>query len=301
MSTSIHTAVYDRRGSAFAAWVPLAIVPITVQILTWRSPSWVMMWSVAFSIYFSLKWLTFVAAHTTSPSLNRSLGYLLLWPGMNAEAFLGNKRKDSQPTVSEWLAALVKIAIGLGLMLLVAPRWIDERPLLAGWCGMTGIIFVLHFGVFHLLSIVWRARGIVAEPIMDSPLLASSLSDFWGRRWNRAFRDLSFRYVLRPLSGRISLSAATLLVFTLSGLIHEWVITVPAQAGWGGPTAYFVLQGLALVAEKSDWGRAMGLGRGLIGRVYCAVVTLAPVGLLFPAAFVMRVIVSTLNALGVFN
>ncbi len=50
---------------------------------------------------------------------------------MNAEAFLGNKRKDSQPTVSEWLAALVKIAIGLGLMLLVAPRWIDERPLLA--------------------------------------------------------------------------------------------------------------------------------------------------------------------------
>ncbi len=73
MSTSIHTAVYDRRGSAFAAWVPLAIVPITVQILTWRSPSWVMMWSVAFSIYFSLKWLTFVAAHTTSPSLNRSL------------------------------------------------------------------------------------------------------------------------------------------------------------------------------------------------------------------------------------
>ncbi|MBL8827948.1 MAG: membrane bound O-acyl transferase family-domain-containing protein [Planctomycetaceae bacterium] len=301
MSTFTSLAVDVRRGSTFIAWAPAAVVPITVQILTWRSPSWVMMWSVALAIYFSLKWLTLADARTHSPSLARSLSYLLLWPGMNANAFLGHEPAGAPPTARAWLAAFVKIAFGLMLMLVVTPWLIDDHRLLAGWCGMTGIIFVLHFGVFHLLSLVWRSRAIAAEPIMDSPLLARSLSDFWGRRWNLAFRDLSFHYVLRPLAGRVPLTTATLLVFTLSGFVHEWVITVPAQSGWGGPTLYFLLQGLGLVAEKSDWGRRLGLGRGVIGQVSCAAVTIGPVGLLFPAAFVLRVIIPTLTACGVLN
>ena len=46
------------------------------------------------------------------------------------------------------------------------------RPffLLAGWLAMTGVIFLLHFGAFHLLSLAWRGAGINAAPVMRNPL-----------------------------------------------------------------------------------------------------------------------------------
>src|SRR2546430_13229225 len=58
------------------------------------------------------------------------------------------------------------------------------RSLLTGWIGMIGIILTLHFGLFHLLAIGWRAAGLDAEPIMEAPLRSKSVSEFWGRRWN---------------------------------------------------------------------------------------------------------------------
>jgi hypothetical protein len=52
-------------------------------------PSWAFMWVLAFTIYFSLKWLTWWRARTriAHPAW-RSGAYLLAWPGMDAEAFL---------------------------------------------------------------------------------------------------------------------------------------------------------------------------------------------------------------------
>ncbi len=280
-----------------AAVGPLIVLPMLVFILFARSPAWQLMWLLAASIYVALKWLTLAtAAPAQRTSTGRMLGYLMLWPGMNAKAFLDSKPQVNKPAFSEWLLAIFNTSIGLALVFAVAPHLTD--PLMAGWAGMIGLVFVLHFGSFHVLSLCWRLYGVDAEPIMNFPILASSLSDFWGRRWNLAFRDLAFGNLFRQLARPIGIAGATLAVFIASGLVHDLVISVPARGGWGGPTVYFIVQGVGLLMERSPLGKRLGLGKGIIGRAFCGLCALAPVGLLFHEPFVRRVILPTLAAIG---
>ena len=96
-------------------------------------------------------------------------GYLVAWPGMDAEAFL-NGQSHTPVLWSEWLFAGGKLTLGL-LWLFVVIRWIPaEQAYAAGWAGMLGIVLVLHFGLFHLLSCFWRSCGVDARPLMHWPL-----------------------------------------------------------------------------------------------------------------------------------
>ena len=281
-----------------AAWLPLAALPPAVWLLCAELPPWILMWALALSIYAGFKWLTYAdRAQAVEAPLRRSLGYLLLWPGMNARSFLGSSRNDASPFVGEWLAAFAKTAFGLFLVLGVVPLALDQ-VLLAGWAGMAGMAFIFHFGIFHVLSLSWRRGGIDAEPIMKAPIAASSLSDFWGRRWNLAFRDLARAYVFRPFVRRLGVPGATMAVFVVSGIVHDLVISLPARSGWGLPTLYFVIQGFGLLFERSRFGRRIGFGTGYGGRLFCLVVTLGPVWMLFHPPFVERVVIPMLTAIG---
>ena len=176
-------------------------------------------------------------------------------PGMNANAFLFRADRGGQPRGSEWRAAILKTLAGITLTWIVARTALPNHPLLAGWLGMVGLILVLHFGTFHLLSLGWRKRGVDASPVMRNPMASSSLSEFWGRRWNTAFHELATQFAFRPAQLIVGRTTATLLVFLVSGFIHELVISVPAHGGYGLPTGYFVLQGLGVAAERTRWER----------------------------------------------
>ena len=103
---------------------------------------------------------------------------------------------------------------------------------------MIGVIFLLHFGTFHLLSLGWRRLGVNAMPLMRNPSRSTSLAEFWGRRWNTAFHELAARFTFRPLRRLVGAGTAASLVFLVSGLIHELVISLPAGGGYGLPTLY---------------------------------------------------------------
>jgi alginate O-acetyltransferase complex protein AlgI len=277
-------------AEVIAAWLPLGVLPPAAGMITWQSPAWVHMWAVAIAIYAGFKWATVATCpHARDASPARVAGYLLLWTGMNAEAFLGRPAL-APPRWSQWAWAAWQSALGVWLLLHVAPPFIDDRPLLAGWLALTGVVSVLHFGLSQFLSLLWRSAGVNAQHIMHKPLLAASLADFWGRRWNLAFRDLVHRFVLLPLVPRVGGAWAMIAVLFVSGLIHDVVISLAAGGGWGRPTLYFLIQGIAQLVERSRMGRAIGLARGLVGRLYSATVVLAPVGLLFHPPFIVRVV-----------
>jgi alginate O-acetyltransferase complex protein AlgI len=161
---------------------------------------------------------------------------------------------------------------------------------------MGGIVLVLHFGLFEILALAWQRSGINAQPLMCQPLRAVSLKEFWSRRWNTAFNQLVHSLALRPLSRRFGMIGGIVGVFLISGLVHEAVISLPARTGYGLPTAYFLLQGLGVVFERSGAGRRLGLGRGIRGWLFMGLVTAGPAIWLFHAGFVRNVILPMIDA-----
>jgi hypothetical protein len=133
---------------------------------------------------------------------------------------------------------------------------------------------------------------------MRSPFLATSLAEFWSARWNTAFHLLAQDVAFRPLARRRGPTGATIGVFLISGLVHEAVISLPARGGFGLPTAYFVLQGLGVLAERARCGRRLGLGRGLRGWLFALICAAGPAFWLFHPPFIHRVILPMLQAIG---
>lgn len=173
-----------------------------------------------------------------------------------------------------------------------------DSPIIAGWAGMIGIVMMLHFGLFQLLSCGWRSLKIDARPLMDRPLISSSISEFWGVRWNTAFRDLTHRFLFNPLLPRCGLWGSTLIAFLISGLVHDLVISVPARGGYGGPTLFFLIQGLAILFSRSKIGKQLGLRRGFRGWCFAMLVLLLPVSMLFHRDFIKQVVIPFMHDLG---
>ena len=218
---------------------------------------------------------------------------------MNAVQFLDPRQQAAKPLRREWIFALIKTAFGVMTLWILVRNLPVADPLLSGWVGMVGVILMLHFGLFHLLSLAWRQAGRNAPPLMQNPVGATSVADFWGARWNTAFNELAFRFTYRPLRRRMNPAAATLVVFGLSGLIHELVISLPARGGYGLPTLYFLAQGVAIIVERSRPGIALGLGGGVRGWLFAVLVVAGPVYWLFHPLFVCNVILPMLTAIGV--
>jgi predicted DCC family thiol-disulfide oxidoreductase YuxK len=281
-------------------FLPLVVLPVIAFGFRAQLAPWVFMWAMAVALYAGCKWLTYRVAvnRGITPTPLRALGYLLAWPGMDAGEFLDAKTVPARSRAGEWIFALTKIVLGLVLLGEVT-RWaMAIHPLLSGWVGMTGIILLLHFGVFHLASILWRRAGVAAAPMMRNPLAARSVTEFWGARWNTAFNRIAFDYAYRPLRRLGTPFTSMLLVFGLSGLIHELVISLPARAGYGLPTAYFLIQGLGVAFERTSLGQKLGLGCGVRGWLFTVLVTACPAFWLFHPPFIHNVILPMLTAIG---
>jgi len=288
------------KQNRFYDCLPLLLLPGLALLARNIFPAWIFMWLLAFSIYFGCKWLTWRRALRQTDGVNRlvSLGYLFAWVGMDARGFLCDKRDIIPPKTRDWLLAVVKTLLGIVLVWFVARRFVETQPLMAGWTGMVGIILCLHFGLFQLVALGWQTAGVDARPIMREPLRATSLADFWGRRWNAAFHFLANDFAFRPLWRKCGAPLATLLVFALSGLIHDLIISLSARGGYGLPTAYFLIQGFGVIVERTTFAKRMGLGHGWRGWLFTAICTIGPAFWLFHPIFVRNIILPMLYSFG---
>ncbi len=245
---------------------------------------WILMWTLAVSIYFSAKLL--MMWEVGQPRGWRWWGYVWLWPGLDVKPWLRTRGHVAVAEGLRWFAGLP--ALGIGLALIAGSARVFESGWLQTWVGMVGVILCLHFGAFRWLAFFWQRVGVPVKPIMDAPLLAGSLSEFWGGRWNRGFRDFAQCCIGLPVARRWGRGVALWSVFVFSGVIHELVISVPARTGYGWPFGYFVLQAVGVMAEKHF---------GFKGHLWVLTVTGPGAVLLFHPPFVERVMSPFLETL----
>ncbi|KNA04846.1 hypothetical protein SOVF_195940 [Spinacia oleracea] len=120
----------------------------------------------------------------------------------------------------------------------------------------------LYLGVEVTLGItaalVRASLGLGLDPQFDEPYLATSLQDFWGRRWNLMVSDIlrlsvydPIRRVVSPLVGkRCGLVGGIVMSFTVSGLMHEVIFYyfTRVRPTWE-VTWFFVLHGVCTAVE----------------------------------------------------
>lgn len=154
---------------------------------------------------------------------------------------------------------------------------------------LAGLSLMLHFGVCNVLAGAWRRRGVACDALFRAPLVSQSLGEFWARRWNVAFSEMTAIAVYRPLARRFGRGPALLAGFALSGALHELAISVPVRAGFGLPLLYFLLHGGLVLVERA-LARAGHPLSGVIGRAWVYVWVLVPLPLLFHQPFLAAVI-----------
>jgi hypothetical protein len=286
------------RTSNVIGWLPLIILPVGAILLVNLLKPWVFMWTISFALFFGCKWLTWWQGRRPGVPVWRNLAYLFAWPGMDASEFLNADRRAPRPPTLSWPKAILKTLFGVWLLWGLTPVVPASWFLVKGWAGMTGVVFIFHFGTFDLLALGWQRLGVSAAPLMNAPILSTSLAEFWGHRWNTAFNRIAHDLVFRPLYRRMGAAAATMMTFLASGLIHDLILSVPARAGYGLPTTYFLIQGAGLLWERSRCGRRFISHRAGRGRFFTVALTALPAFWLFHPAFIRNVILPMLQAIG---
>ncbi|KAG7537564.1 Wax synthase domain [Arabidopsis suecica] len=100
--------------------------------------------------------------------------------------------------------------------------------------------------------------GCDLEPQSNKPYLATSLQDFWGRRWNIIVPSILRPAVYTPMrqvserrmSSDWALFSGILVTFIVSGLVHDLLFFyLTREMPTGEVTLFFILQGVCLAAE----------------------------------------------------
>jgi alginate O-acetyltransferase complex protein AlgI len=228
----------------------------------------------------------------------RLLAYCL-WYGMQPRQFLrGEKTAPGAPvpTVSGWLLNLLTGA----LLFWVVPRWLPaETPrAVRFWIALVGGTFLFLLARMDFAALIFRAMGFAVERVWDCPVAATTLGEFWGRRWNRIVSGMAREVVFFPVARRAGARVALFAVFVYSGVYHE-IASFIAGSGYGGPFLYFMVQYVGVAVENLRPVRRLLQTHRWLGWVWTFAVVVLPVGLFLRPGFVDGVLVPLLAEAGV--
>ncbi|XP_022937045.1 probable long-chain-alcohol O-fatty-acyltransferase 5 [Cucurbita moschata] len=167
---------------------------------------------------------------------------------------LGN---DPHPKLPLSLPAKVVIFA----MLVMGKRHLEIMDPIANlYVNCATLYFYLDM-TMSLSNVFVRSRfGVEVRQPFDEPYLATSLQNFWGRRWNRSVSETLHTAVYQPVRYEIGVPRwmAVVIVFVVSGLMHELLLyyIIRVIPTWE-VTWFFVVHGLC-VAVEIELKRALG-------------------------------------------
>ncbi|MBI4816141.1 MAG: hypothetical protein HY791_07785 [Deltaproteobacteria bacterium] len=131
----------------------------------------------------------------------------------------------------------------------VAPT--SSAPGFMRWAfGVVGI-YATADAIATCLVASHRLIGLEVPKIHDNPLLARSIMEFWGRRWNLIVGQWLHEYCYRPLAARRHPFAGVVASFAASAFLHWYLIFVPLGLSHSlVMTAFFLIQIPLIAIER---------------------------------------------------
>ena len=274
-----------------AAWLLVLSATAAAERITRDEPPGIRMLGIISVLFYAMKAVVAVDAGVRLPAW-RFLAFAAAWPGMRPALFesLGGPARPGAGRIARH--GFVCLAAGTGWVLLARQiaRSTESREL-ATLLLLPGLSLILHFGILGMLAGGWRALGADVGELFRAPLRSRSLAEFWGRRWNLAFSEMTAIGVYRPVSGWAGRPLGLAAAFAASGVLHELAISLPVRAGYGLPLLYFALHGGLMIVER----RLEALGRPVyrrpwLGRLWTLWWLAAPLPVLFHRPFLRGVI-----------
>lgn len=272
-------------ASIYLTFIPY---PAIVQMLAIIATTFTCMKVIAVTCSYKDKVLTL--------TFKQWLAFAIGWAGMRAQPF---ETLGGPALPQAWLMIRFGISrIVAGALLILLARTVLHLPLNAGLIYvlvssmlLIGFSLILHFGLLGISAGVWRLSGVHTYVLFNKPAMATSLTEFWSKRWNLAFSEMTSIAILRPLKNKTGQAVALMVAFLFSGLLHELALSVPVHSGYGLPMLYFIIQGALVLMEKAfTLNKVTFLKHRMWARVWLFFWLVVPMPLLFHAQFIKKIL-----------
>jgi hypothetical protein len=183
------------------------------------------------------------------------------------------------------LLGAVGLAAGLGVGWAVFGRDWTKTPLAVEHPVKVLALFGVLLPLDALAVAAWRLVGGRGRQLMRHPYLAVTPADFW-RRYNRPVNHFLQMDVFRRVGVREAPLTATMAAFLASAASHEYLFAVTLGKVEGFQSAFFLLQGVFVVATlklrpRGAWA-AVGVAMTLALNLASGLLFFASVGGVVP-------------------
>lgn len=279
------------------SWLLFIITTVVIERATFNANPLFRMLAIIIAMFVGMKVIAATERYKSAGKQLTLFQWMLFvsgWFGMRSELFETVGHKPVEGYKDMLFTGFSRVIIGSGLIYfahkllqLNYPAFIPVISILA----MIGLSLILHFGVLAMSAGAWRLFGVRTYYLFKSPLKSTSLNEFWGKRWNIAFSEMTSITVFRPLKKIAGAKTAFVAAFLFSGLLHEMAISLPVNKGFGLPLLYFVIQAVVMMLEEFLSTKNITFFKeGYMAKLWVYFWIIAPAPILFHTHFVKEII-----------
>jgi hypothetical protein len=253
----------SRRGAVVGVWLAIALLPLPAFVVeSW----WPLMALLILALVFAVFRAADLATDRTLATFSRRLAHM--------PSIIDRRRMTRAPPHFDWralgrLVVATAITVAALWVVAIADRYDDWRHYALRWyVGGGPLPFSIMAMLDGVLALVLAPFGRTIPPVNRAPYLATSLSDFWSRRWNSIINTLLREHVYRPFANRGAVAAMTA-TFVASAALHAYLVGMlldtAATLAWiafflAQPALMWVERRLRVRRWRPAWGRAWTLG-----------------------------------------
>lgn len=287
--------IKDLRKARLSAWMIAIGTAVFSSLISSHQPPLIRMVIIVVLQLVSMKILVAIESYSGEQRLTpmQWASFTLGWFGMRPAPF-EKLRSSSLPSARILWKGILRGVIGVFLLylsLLLQNHSQVHKIFLSQLLLLAGLSLILHFGILNLCTAFWRSQGANVSELFQAPYKSKSLKEFWGKRWNIAFSEMTALIAYRPLKSKAGIEKALVISFLLSGLLHEVAISLPVRTGFGLPMTYFVIQVFAMHLEAHSAFLQKLLQRKWLAHAWVMALLIVPMPLLFHREFIEQVLI----------